>query len=140
MIDGKLYSEILDEFQKAQTKQERIAVLKKYDHKNFREFLYYALEPTVEFDVEVPNYRPAPEPAGLNYTYLDLEVKKLYRFIKDHKLRPAGLTPQKQKQLLVVVLESLYKDEAELLVKVVQKKFKIPNLTIKLVQEAYPGM
>jgi hypothetical protein len=140
MIDGKLYSEILDEFQKAQTKQERIAVLKKYDHKNFREFLFYALEPTVEFDVEVPNYRPAPEPAGLNYTYLDLEVKKLYRFIKDHKLRPAGLTPQKQKQLLVVVLESLYKDEAELLVKVVQKKFKIPNLTIKLVQEAYPGM
>jgi hypothetical protein len=140
MIDGKLYSEILDEFQKAQTKQERIAVLKKYDHKNFREFLYYALEPTIEFDVEVPNYRPAPEPAGLNYTYLDLEVKKLYRFIKDHKLRPAGLTPQKQKQLLVVVLESLYKDEAELLAKVVQKKFKIPNLTIKLVQEAYPGM
>jgi hypothetical protein len=140
MIDGKLYSEILDEFQKAQTKQERIAVLKKYDHKNFREFLFYALEPTIEFDVEVPNYRPAPEPAGLNYTYLDLEVKKLYRFIKDHKLRPAGLTPQKQKQLLVVVLESLYKDEAELLVKVVQKKFKIPNLTIKLVQEAYPGM
>ena len=140
MIDGKLYTEILDEFQKAQTKQERIAVLKKYDHKNFREFLYYALEPTIQFDVEVPNYRPAPEPAGLNYTYLDLEVKKLYRFIKDHKLRPAGLTPQKQKQLLVVVLESLYKDEAELLVKVVQKKFKIPNLTIKLVQEAYPGM
>ena len=140
MIDGKLYTEILDEFQKAQTKQERIAVLKKYDHKNFREFLYYALEPTIQFDVEVPNYRPAPEPAGLNYTYLDLEVKKLYRFIKDHKLRPAGLTPQKQKQLLVVVLESLYKDEAELLAKVVQKKFKIPNLTIKLVQEAYPGM
>jgi hypothetical protein len=140
MFDGKLYTEILDEFQKAQTKQERIAVLKKYDHKNFREFLYYALEPTIEFDVEVPNYRPAPEPAGLNYTYLDLEVKKLYRFIKDHKLRPAGLTPQKQKQLLVVVLESLYKDEAELLAKVLQKKFKIPNLTIKLIQEAYPGM
>ncbi len=140
MFDGKLYTEILDEFQKAQTKQERIAVLKKYDHKNFREFLYYALEPTIEFDVEVPNYRPAPEPAGLNYTYLDLEVKKLYRFIKDHKLRPAGLTPEKQKQLLVVVLESLYKDEAELLTKVVQKKFKIPNLTIKLIQEAYPGM
>jgi hypothetical protein len=140
MFDGKLYTEILDEFQKAQTKQERIAVLKKYDHKNFREFLYYALEPTIEFDVEVPNYRPAPEPAGLNYTYLDLEVKKLYRFIKDHKLRSPGLTSQKQKQLLVVVLESLYKDEAELLTKVLQKKFKIPNLTIKLVQEAYPGM
>jgi hypothetical protein len=140
MINGKLYSEILEEFQSATTKQDRLAVLKKYDTKTFREFLFYALEPTIQFDVEVPNYRPAPEPAGLNYSYLDLEVKKMYRFIKDHKLRQPGLTPEKQRQLLVVVLESLYKDEAELLSKVLQKKFKIPNLTIKLVQEAYPGM
>jgi len=140
MIKEKLMTEIFDEFEKAQNKQERIAVLKKYDHKNFREFLWYALEPTIEFDVEIPKYRPAVEPAGLNFSYLSIEVKKMYRFVKNHKLRPAGLTPQKQKQLLVVVLESLYKDEAELLVKILQKKFKIPNLTIKLVQEAYPGM
>lgn len=135
-----MMTEILDEFEKAQNKQERLAVLRKYDNKNFREFLWHALEPTIEYDVEIPTYRPAVEPAGLNYTYLSIEVKKLYRFIKNHKLRPAGLTPEKQKQLLVVVLQSLHKDEAELLVKILQKKFKIPNLTIKLVQEAFPGM
>ena len=135
-----MMTEILDEFEKAQNKQERLAVLRKYDNKNFREFLWHALEPTIEYDVEIPTYRPAVEPAGLNYTYLSIEVKKLYRFVKNHKLRPAGLTSEKQKQLLVVVLQSLHKDEAELLVKILQKKFKIPNLTIKLVQEAFPGM
>ena len=140
MIKEKMMTEILDEFEKAQNKQERLAVLRKYDNKNFREFLWHALEPTIEYDVEIPTYRPAVEPAGLNYTYLSIEVKKLYRFIKNHKLRPVGLTPEKQKQLLVVVLQSLHKDEAELLVKILQKKFKIPNLTIKLVQEAFPGM
>ena len=140
MIKDKLMTEIFEEFEKASNKQERLAVLRKYENKSFREFLWYALEPTIVYDVEIPNYRPAVEPAGLNYAYLSSEVKKLYRFVKDHKLRPAGLTPQKQKQLLVVVLESLHKDEAELLVKVLQKKFKVPNLTIKLVQEAFPGM
>jgi hypothetical protein len=137
MSAEKLYSEIFDEFEKAETKADRIAVLKKYDHPRFRDFLSCALNPTIMFDVEVPQYRPAEEPAGLNFTYLDIEMTKIYRFIKGHPKRPQGLTPQKQKQLLLVILESLHKDEAEIMVQLVQKKFKINHLTQKLVQEAY---
>lgn len=140
MIKGKLFFEILDEFQKAETKAERIAVLKKYDDPRFRTFLVYALEPTIQFDVEIPNYRPAVEPAGLNFTYLDSEMPKAYRFIKDHQNRPVGLTQEKQRSLLVVILESLHKDEAELFVKMIKKDLGIKHLTKKLVQEAYPGM
>jgi hypothetical protein len=140
MSAEKLYSEIFEEFDKAQNKAERINVLKKYDHPRFREFLVYALEPSIEFDVEVPNYRPAIEPAGLNFTYLNSETPKMYRFIKDHKLRPTGLTPEKQKSLLLVILESLHKDEAALLVKVFKKDLEVKFLTKKLVQEAYPGI
>jgi hypothetical protein len=140
MIQGKLFSEIFDEFQKATTKQERIAVLRRYDHPTFRDFLLYAFSPKVVFDVEVPNYRPAPEPAGLNFTYLDLEVNKLYRFIKNHPKRPEGLSPEKQKQLLVVVLESLYKDEAQILANVLKKKFEVPYLTVNLINEVYPNL
>lgn len=137
MAAEKLFSEIFEEFEKAQTKQERIAILKKYDHPRFRDFLIYAFNSSIEFDVEVPNYRPAPEPAGLNYTYLDMEMPKLYRFIKNHPQRPQGITPEKLKSLLVVVLESLHKDEAKLLVDLIQRKFKVNHLTVKLVQEAY---
>jgi hypothetical protein len=137
MSAEKLYSEIFEEFDKAQNKTERINVLKKYDHLRFREFLVYALDPTIEFDVEIPNYRPAIEPAGLNFTYLDLEMSKMYRFIKGHKLRPVGLTSEKQKSLLLVILESLHKDEADLLVKVIKRDLEVKFLTKKLVQEAY---
>jgi hypothetical protein len=140
MIKEKLMFEILNEFEQAKTESERIAVLQKYDTKQFREFLFYALETTLEYDVEIPKYRPAPEPAGLNYTYLSMEMDKMYRFIKGHKLRPEGLSAQKQKQLLLVVLESLHKEEAEILVKMLQKKFKVNFLTQKIVQKALSGM
>jgi hypothetical protein len=137
MINGKLFSEIFQEFEEAKTKADRIAVLKKYDHPRFREFLYYALNPKIKFDAEVPNYRPAPEPAGLNFTYLNLEIEKLYRFIKDHPKRPKELEQKKQKQLLVVILEALHVDEAEILVKLIKGKFEVPYLTKGLVNEAF---
>ena len=89
MISDILYSEIFAEFNKATTKAERLAVLRKYDHPRFREFLKYAFNPNVKFDVEVPRYRPAVEPAGLNFTYLSSEVTKFYRFIVGHPKRPA---------------------------------------------------
>lgn len=137
MIKGKLFSEIFDEFQKATTKQERINILRKYDHPKFRLFLNYALSNKVVFDVELPKFRPAPEPAGLNFTYIDLEVDKLYRFIKNHPDRPKELTPEKQKQLLVVILESLHVDEAKIIIDLLSNKFNIPFLTQNLVIEAY---
>lgn len=139
MISDILYSEIFDEFNEATNKAERIAVLRKYDHPRFREFLKYALDTNVKFDVEIPKYRPAVEPAGLNFTYLSSEVTKFYRFIAGHQSRPSGLTPLKQKQLLVVILESLHKDEAEILVKLIKGDIGVKYLTLNLVKEAFPG-
>lgn len=140
MSAEKLYSEILDEFQKATNKQERIDVLRKYDHKSFREFLVAAFHPNIQFDVGPMPYRPAPEPAGLNFTYLDMEMNKLYRFVKFHPAKPKDLTLLKQKQLLVVILESLHKDEAELLNKVLAKDLGVKFLTVNLINEAFPNL
>lgn len=140
MSRERLVSEILQEFEEAKNRNEKIAVLRKYDHPRFREFLIYALNESIVFDVEIPPYRPAVEPAGLNYTYLESEIPKLYRFIKNHPRRPEGLTPHKQKQLLLVVLESLHKDEAELMVKMMKKDLGIKFLTKQIVKEAFPDI
>ena len=138
-MEAKLYSEILAEFDSATTRAEKISVLRKYDHPRFRMFLEMVYNPEVKFSVEIPNYRPAIEPAGLNYTYLDIEVSKLYRFIPDHpKLEGAVLDEKKKKSLLVTTLESLHKDEAELLVKAITKKdLGVKYLTNKIIKEAY---
>mgnify|MGYP003340312008 FL=1 len=140
MIYNRLYSEIMDEFREAKNRSERIAVLRKYDHERFREFLRLAFNPNVIFDTPIPNYRPAVEPAGLNYTYIHNEVPKLYRFIKDHPLRSPDLSEKKLSSLLVVLLESLHKDEASLLVNLFKKDLGVKYLTKQVVMEAFPGI
>ena len=136
----KLFSEILEEFESSATRAEKIAVLRKYDHPRLRDFLAITYNPDIVYDVEIPSYRDAVEPAGLNFTYLDVEVPKLYRFIKNHpKSQGVEIEPRRKKQLLVVVLESLHKDEAALLVKSIKDKdLGVKYLTPKLIKEAFP--
>ena len=139
-MNSKLFSEIIQDFEKANTKAERIETLRKNFSPRFADFLRIAFDKNIVFDVEVLPYRPSVEPAGLNYMYLQNELSKLYRFIANHPNRPATLTPKKQSTLLIQVLESLHKDEADLLVRVIKKEFKVPYLTAKLINEAYPGI
>jgi len=139
-MNSKLFSEILDDFKLVSTKAERLDVLRKNDSERFREFLVLAFIKDIEFDVEIPDYRPSKDPAGLNYMYLQNEVRKLYRFIKGHPQRAPRLVGKKQSNLLMQVLETLHKDEAELLVNLFKKDLKVPFLTAKLIKEAYPNI
>jgi hypothetical protein len=136
-----LYSEILEQFTHAKTKEEKLHVLRRNDDPRFRFFLELALNPNVEWDIQLPHmYRPAVEPAGLNYAYLDTEMPKMYRFMKNHPNRPQGFTAEKTTPQLQVILEALHKDEAAILAQLVQGKFKLKGLTAALVREAFPGI
>jgi hypothetical protein len=139
MSSEKLYSEIFEEFEKATTKQERINILRREGDERFQFFLQLVFNPAIEFDVVLPHiYRPAKEPAGLNYSYLDIEMTRMYRFIKNHPKRPPEFTAEKTTQLILVMIESLHKDEAAIILKVFQKDFKVKHLTHALVKEAFP--
>ena len=100
----KLYSEIFDEFEQLPSRKDRIEFLGKHSEKAFTTFLEMAFNKDIQFDVEAlpDTYRPALEPAGLNYTYLNLEVPKLWRFIKGNPKKPEGLTVEKQRKLLEI--------------------------------------
>lgn len=132
----KLFSEIFEEIELAVTKEDRITILRKNKSIALIEFFRLLYDEKIIFDVEIPKYRPAPEPAGLNFTYLHTEVKKLYRFIKGDP-RADALTPEKKKEIITVILESLHKDEAEILVGLIHKDIGIRHLNEKLVKEAY---
>jgi len=141
MSSEKLYSEIFEEFEKATTKQERLSILRREGDERFRFFLQLVFNPAIEFDIALPDrYRPAKEPAGLNYAYLDTQMPKMYRFIKNHPMRPEGFTAEKTTQQILVMLESLHRDEAALILKVLKKEFKIKNLTANLIKEAFPDL
>jgi hypothetical protein len=140
MSSELLYSEIFEQFDKETTREGRIAVLRKNGDQRFKDFLLMAFHPSISFDIQPPLYRPAVEPAGLNWAYLDTEINKLYRFISGHPKKPEGLSTEKQRQLLVVILESIHKDEATLLVRLFNRDLQIKYLTTKLVNEAFPEL
>lgn len=138
LMNSDLFFEVFEKFEKAEKRADKIEVLRKNGDANFIEFLILAFHPKIEFDVEIPQYKPSTDPAGLNYLYLHNEVRKLYRFIKGHPKRPEGLTAKKQTELLLQVLEGLHKDEADLLVRCIKKDLRIPFLTKKLIKDSFP--
>lgn len=140
MSSFKLYTEILDEFDAASSRPEKIAILRKYGDARFKDFLLASFHPQIQFDVEVPTYRPATEPAGLNFSYIDAEMPRLYRFISGHPKRSPNLSKEKQSALLLVILESLHADEAVLFIKMLKKDLGVKWLTPKLVKEAFPDL
>jgi hypothetical protein len=136
----KLYSEIIEEFTMMPTKKDRIELLRKYDSPRFRNFLEYCFNPEIQFDVEVPQYKVSGMPIGLHGTSIDIELSKMYRFIKDHPKRSPNFKGKKQLNIFTEILEHLYKDEAELLIRMVKKDLRVPYLTPVLIKEAYPGI
>lgn len=139
-MNSSLFSEIIQGFEKLQTKSERIEFLRKNYNPRFLEFLTLYFNKDVVFDVEIPDYKPSNDPAGLNVLYLHNELRRMYLFIKNHPKRAPNLDAKRQKNLLIQLLESLHKDEADLLVKLISRKLKIPYLTTKLLEESYPNI
>jgi len=137
-----LFSEIFEEFDKAKNREQRLAVLQKYG-KNiwFKEFLNYAFNPKIHFDItQIPDYKPAVEPAGICYSNLSNEMRRLYIFIVGHPKRTAKLDPRKEARILNALLGSIHKEEAALLVKCFKKDLDIRYLTPSLVKEAFPTL
>jgi hypothetical protein len=137
-----LFNEIFDEFDKQKNRENRIAVLRKYAANIwFKEFLNYAFNPKIVFDIaQIPNYKPAVEPAGVCYSNLSNEMRRLYIFIVGHPKRTVKLPPLKEARILNALLGAVHKEEAALLVKCFKKDLEIRYLTPSLVKEAFPGL
>lgn len=138
-----LFSEIFTEFGEKTNRDHRLDVLRKYGNENvwFRTFLNYAFNPKIKFDIHgVPEYKPSHDPAGLSITTLNNELRRLYIFIEGHPKRVGKLDPKKEARILSALLISLHRDEAALLVGLLQKNLNVKYLTAKLVKEAFPSM
>jgi len=138
MPSEKLYSEIVDEFKNQTTKEGRVKTLQNNKSFRFMEFLVAAFNKDIKFDVEIPEYKPSKLPAGMNDTYIDIELKRLYLFHVGNPKRPSSLTKEKQSKILRGILEAMHKSEAELFVNMLKKDLNVPYLTPKFVKEVYP--
>jgi len=133
--------EIFDEFEKAETKQDRIAVLRNNDNYALRNVLRGTFDPDVVFTVEkVPNYKPSDSPPGLAYTSINQELGRVYLFEKNNPRTDPNLSDARKDQILVQMLEAMEKREAEVFMNMILKKQKVKGLNDKIVKEAFPNL
>ena len=134
--------EIIGEFEKAKTRQAKKEVLEKHkDITALRYLLCGIFDPKVQWTItEEPDYAKDVEtPEGAEANTLYHEMPKCYIFVKGHS-SSAKLKPQRTKELLIQILESLGDSEASLYMQMLKKKSKVKGLTSKLVLEVFPNM
>ena len=134
--------EMIGEFEKAKTRKDKKAVLEKHkDTVVLQHLLRGTFDPKVQWTItEQPDYvKDVETPAGEEPNTLYVEIPNCSIFVKGHAAS-AKLKPQRAKELLIQILESLGASEAALYMQMLKKKSKVKGLTSKLVLEVFPNM
>lgn len=141
MSTNKNLYEVFDEFERAQTKEERINVLRRNVSYSLRSVLRGTFDPNVQFVFEkVPYYKPSDAPIGLGYTSIHQELGRVYLFEANNPRVSPDLSMQRKEQILIQILEALESREAEIFMNMILKKQKVKGLTFDLVKEAFPDI
>lgn len=130
-------SEILNLVEKEEIKEKKINTLLKYDSLALREVLKYCFDPNIKFLLPEGKMEYIPSRSNENYTVLYANVKKFYLFVEGGN---ENLSQKKRELLFRMFLESLNKDDAELMILVKDKKLPYKTINEKLVRKAYPGL
>ena len=132
----KQIHEILDEFEAALTRNEKLRVLQNNNSDVLREVLYYTFQPDIEWAIKEPvERRSDTHMDDFGYTSMEYALRKLYLF---HASKV--LPEEKRKILLIQTLEGMDNKEAEVYQNMILKDLKIEGLTSAIVEEAFPGL
>jgi hypothetical protein len=134
-----MISEVLQKAHNAKTKQEKIAILRDNNTQTLRSLFIINFDdtivPRVPLGEDIP-YTPNDAPKGTEHTLLEKEGSKLYYFFKGG----ANDLPQlKIESMFIAMLEGLHSEEAEVLIKSINKSLhKKYRITHAVVKEAFP--
>lgn len=137
----KLLCEIFDEFEKRDSREDKIAVLRFNQTFALRNLLRGTYDPNVKFVFEkVPYYNPSNDPEGMGYTSIHQEISRAYIFEEGNPRVSPNLPFERKEKILIQILEALDKREAEIFMNMLLKKQKVKGLDAELVKEAFPDL
>lgn len=130
--------EVLEKFQKAKTKEEKIQILKQNETWALKDIIKGSMDPNIQFLIPDgdPPYTPSEEhnaPSTLLRKHRDFK----------YVVKSPGaekLPPFKRERIFLQILESIHPQDAELVVKMINKKQPAKGLTKTIVKEAFPGL
>jgi len=130
-------AEIVNTARKAETVEEKVAVLKKNDSKQLRDILALMCDARWTFDLPdtAPPYAESVihESHGLLYR----EMRKMPYFVEQ---MPQGKELQRirKEQLFIQLLESIDAEDAKLVIRTIAKE-PYPDLSPEVINKAFPG-
>lgn len=134
-------SEILKKANEIDDSEKRIEFLHQHNNNALQIVLKYCFDEKIKFLLpqgKAP-YKPSefPDSQGMLYQ----EARKLYMFVENgHPELQKPHNKFKREQLFINLLESLDKDDAELIVSVKDKKLPYRRITKKFVDKVFPGL
>ena len=133
-----LISAILEKVSKVKTKQEKVNLLREYDHDALRMVIKASFDPKIEWDLpegDVP-YTRNDAPEGTEHTSLSYEARKLYHYIRG---ADNIITQNKRETMFVQMLEGLHESEAAVIIAAKDKKLHqmYKGLSAPVVKEAF---
>jgi hypothetical protein len=130
--------EVLEKFTKAKNRNEKIAVLRQNNSLALRDVLQGSLDPRIEWLLpkgEVP-YTPCD---GHNSPTTLLRKHRDFLYcVKGGK--GDNIPAAKRESIFLGIVESVHPKDAELVCRMINKKPLVKGLTLKIAQEAFPGL
>ena len=133
--------EVFDEFEMANTKEERLKIIEENLSKTLVDVLQFTFHPECQWKIkDMPeNYKIPDTKPGISRCQLSTEIRKLYLFQVGHP-SAEQLTPRKQNELLIQLLESIEPREAEVIIGIFKKDQGVKGLDYGFVKEAFPNL
>ena len=136
-----LIPQVLDEFEKAKTKEAKINVLKNYESVVLRGILQINYDERAVMDLpegEPPFKKNKEQPIGYSETNLYAEFRRFYVWLD----RSVNLNKVRKEQLFIQLLEGIHWTEAEVVCLAKDRKLqtKWKSLKESIVREAYPDL
>jgi hypothetical protein len=133
----KSLSSILKTCSEGKTVNDKVALLQQLATEPVLIILKYAFDPNIKF--LLPEGAPPYKPCDFldQESRLYSELRRLYLFVEGGN---PSLTKVKREFLFIQLLESIDKQDAELLCAVKDKKLPYKGMTAAVVKKAFPGL
>lgn len=130
-------AEIVNTARKAETVEEKVAVLKKFDSQELRNILALMCDARWTFDL--PETAPPYTPSDIHESHGSLyrEMRKMPYFV-EQRSDGRDLSRMRKEALFIQMLESVDAGDAELLIRVTSKQ-PYPDLAPDVINLAFPG-
>lgn len=130
--------EVLEKFTKAKNRNEKIEVLKQHNSPALRDIVQGSLDPRIQWLLPKGD---VPYNACDAYSAPTTLLRKHRDFLYCAKGGKGENMPAvKREKIFLGIVESIHPKDAELVCRMINKKPPVKGLTLKLAQEAFPGL